>query len=49
MTNLNLLSRDKFTVKNLKRVFMDRAIFFVLLILIVVIAFINPKILSFRV
>lgn len=40
---------NRFSMKNFKRVFMDSAIFIVLLTLVVVIAIINPKILSFRV
>lgn len=45
----NLISRNRFSKNNIKAVLMDRAISIVLLVLIIVIAIINPKILSFRV
>jgi len=45
----NLISRNRFSKNNIKAVLMDRAISLVLLVLIIVIAIINPKILSFRV
>jgi methyl-galactoside transport system permease protein len=49
MENTNVLKIGKFSTSNIKRVLMDRAIFFVLLMLVIIIAIINPKILSLRV
>ncbi|MBK5200494.1 MAG: galactose/methyl galactoside ABC transporter permease MglC [Spirochaetaceae bacterium] len=49
MENTDELKIERFSKSNIKKVLMDRAILFVLLLLIVIIAIINPKILSFRV